>query len=72
MEIFLKVKSFSENEQVILASEQGEEISWPKSKLPENIYEDEILSFKIMTKAEAEKEKSKQAKDILNEILDTK
>ena len=72
MEIFLKLKRFKEDNQAILSTEENEEISWPKSNLPENLNEGEVLSFKIMTKAEAEKERTKQAKDILNEILDAK
>ncbi|KKR21116.1 MAG: hypothetical protein UT48_C0013G0006 [Parcubacteria group bacterium GW2011_GWE2_39_37] len=47
-------------------------INWPKNKLPQTMREGEALSFQISTKEEVEAKNKKQAKDLLNEILNVK
>ena len=60
-----KIKHY-DGGRVIFISEDGEEISWPMSKLPEGKREGDILFFKILDN----NDKQIQAKDILNELLD--
>jgi hypothetical protein len=69
MEISLSIKNIDGNKAILL-SEKKEEIIWPVSKLPDNIKEGQLLHFSVLSDEEFEKEKNKQAKDIINEILD--
>lgn len=68
MIVKLTLDRFEEDKAVLIADE-GEQIIWPKNKLPENIHEGAVLNFDIKTDAEAEEAKRKTAKDLLNEIL---
>ncbi len=61
-----------ENDKAVLQTEDGQSIIWPKDKLPEGAREGTALNFNILNDAEAEKDKKKLAKEILNEILNTK
>lgn len=65
----LTIDRFEEN-KAVLKTEDGQEIIWPKDKLPTEIKEGDVLDFSILKNEEAREEKKKQAKDILNEILD--
>ena len=59
-----------ENDKAVLKTEKGDQtIIWLKNLLPENIKEGAIFNFDIKTLEEAEAQKRKQAKDLLNEIL---
>lgn len=68
MNIKLTIDRFEEDKAVLIA-DNGEQIIWPKNKLPEGIREGAVLVYDIRTDAEAEEEKRKTAKDLLNEIL---
>ncbi|PIR13987.1 hypothetical protein COV49_00335 [Candidatus Falkowbacteria bacterium CG11_big_fil_rev_8_21_14_0_20_39_10] len=65
----ITVDRFEEN-KAILKTDDGPEIIWPKDKLPPEIREGDVLDFSILKDEEAKTAKKKQAKDILNEILD--
>ena len=71
MIITLTIDRFEE-ENAVLLTENGEIIIWPKNKLPEAAAEGAILKFSILRSEEEEKEKRELAKEILNEIMDTK
>ena len=58
----------TEGEQVIIRLQDGQEISWPKKLLSE-FKEGASVKLVIQTEAEAEQERQKLAKTILNEIL---
>ncbi|MDP2754058.1 MAG: DUF3006 domain-containing protein [Nitrospirota bacterium] len=60
-----------EGEKAVLIAESGEQIIWPKNKLPEQAREGMVLSFNVQNSEEAEKDKKELAKNILNEILKT-
>lgn len=60
-----------EGDKAVLIAESGEQIIWPKNKLPEQAREGMVLSFNIQNSEEAEKDKKELAKNILNEILNT-
>lgn len=68
MIIVLILDRFEEDKAVLIA-DSGEKIIWPKNKLPEGVREGAVLNFDLKTDAEAEEEKRKTAKDLLNEIL---
>jgi len=70
MNIKLTIDRFEE-EKAVLKTEDGISIVWPKDKLPKESHEGMILIFNI-NDANAEKNDQKLAKDILNEILNTK
>jgi len=61
-----------ENDKAVLLTNDGEKIIWPKKKLPENIKEGSKMLFIIADNKKEEEFSKKLAKDILNEILDTK
>ncbi|MBU4257313.1 DUF3006 domain-containing protein [Patescibacteria group bacterium] len=61
-----------EGDKAVLIAESGEQIIWPKNKLPEDIHEGMVLNFNIQNSEEAEKDKKELAKNILNEILKAK
>jgi hypothetical protein len=59
-----------EGEEAILKTEDGKKtVVFPKEFLPAGSTEGAALNFKIFAESEAEEEKRKTAKDILNEIL---
>jgi len=68
MKINLTIDRFEE-EKAVLISDEGEKIIWPKSKLPKDTKEGDILTFAIRSDEEEKEEKKKMAKEILNEIL---
>lgn len=49
--------------------DSGESLLWPKSKLPDNLKEGDVLQISVAKNGEATDDKNKQAKDILNELL---
>ena len=57
-----------EGNQVVIRLADKQEIKWPKSKLA-NAKEGTPVKLTILTEAEAEQERQKLAKAILNEIL---
>jgi len=59
-----------ENDKAVLKTEDGENIIWPKNKLPENAQESQIFNFTIDNDEKTAKDKKGLAKNILNEILD--
>jgi hypothetical protein len=61
-----------ENDQAVLINEKKEAIVWPKNRLPEGVAEGAVLWFDIHPDQDEEKTRQAMAKDILNEILDTK
>lgn len=71
MNIKLTIDRF-EGGKAVLKTENNDEIIWPKKILPEQARESMVLNFNIQNNLQAEKEKKELAKDILNEILDTK
>ncbi len=70
MNIIFTIDRF-ENGKAILKTEDGATIIWLKDKLPKDIKEGSVLVFDILKDEDAQKNKKEQAKDILNEILDT-
>lgn len=69
MNIKITIDRF-ENDKVVLKTDDGDTIIWPKNKLPENTREGAVLNFNILSDLETEKDKREMAKEILNEILD--
>ena len=69
MEINLTIDRFEENKAVLKTEDGKEIIIFPKNLLPAGVLEGAVLNFSIRALAEAEEEKRKKAKDILNEIL---
>ena len=59
-----------EGDKAVLLDENDDELILPKKLLPKEIVEGKVLVLTISDKETAELEKEKQAKDILNEILD--
>ncbi len=57
-----------ESDKAVLITEDGENIIWPKKKLPENSREGSSLMFAITGNKE-DKTTKNLAKNILNEIL---
>ncbi|MFA6394138.1 MAG: DUF3006 domain-containing protein [Patescibacteria group bacterium] len=69
MEINLTIDRFEEDKAALKTEDGQETIIFPKNLLPADAHEGAVLSFSIRALAEAEEEKRKKAKDILNEIL---
>ena len=61
-----------ENDKAILKTDDNDTITWPKDKLPKNTQEGDIFFFDIKNNIDETLNKKELAKDILNEILDTK
>ena len=55
----------------VLITVDGQEILWPKNKLPQDAHAGMALNFTILNDQEFEVEQKKTAKNILNEILNT-
>lgn len=68
MEFKLILDRFEEDKAVLKTEDGKEEVIIPKSLLPD-ISEGAFLNFDVKTLTQAEEEKRKTAKDILNEIL---
>jgi len=58
-----------EGDNAVLKSEQDQTVIWPKNLLPDNAHEGAVLNFDVIDDREAEELKKKNAKDILNEIM---
>lgn len=61
-----------EGDKAVLKTEDGQSIIWPKNTLPKDAREGMVLNFNITDDEKEEKNDRQLAKDILNEILDTK
>lgn len=61
-----------EGDKAVLKLEDNETIIWPKKDLPEGAKEGAVFFITIKNIKEKENNNKKLAKDILNEILDTK
>ncbi len=59
-----------EGDKAVLMDENDEELILPKKLLPKEIVEGKIVILTIYDNEVKQLEKEKQAKDILNEILD--
>ncbi len=70
MERRFVLKEFK-GQDAFLIDEEGKEILWPKSNLPENIKEADKLSFLISEQSSDQTKRDQAAKDVLNEILST-
>ena len=60
-----------ENDKIVVKTQGNEAVVLPISWLPKNIKESDVYYFSIKNLQEKGKEGREQAKDILNEILDT-
>lgn len=58
-----------EGDKAVLIAADGENIIWPKHKLPANLRDGSALSFDIAEEKEREQKNKQTAKDILNEII---
>ena len=61
-----------EGDKAVLLDENDEELILPKKLLPKEIVEGKVVVISISDNETKRLEKEKQAKDILNEILDIK
>jgi len=68
MQIKLTIDRF-EKDMVVLITDDGTAITWPKNKLPSNSHEGSALIFEIQETTEHEKRSKQTAKDIINEII---
>jgi hypothetical protein len=60
-----------ENDQAVLKTEDGQTIIWPKKLLPTEAGEGMIFEFDIQSQATATDSKKQEAKNLLNELLNT-
>lgn len=60
-----------ENNVAVLKTTDGATVNWPADKLPAGAREGSVFVFDILSDKEAESDKKEQAKNILNEILNT-
>lgn len=68
----MKLKIFvdrTENDKVVLKTEDDQTIFWPKNKMPAETKEGSVLIIEINNQVNAEKEQKKLAKEILSELL---
>jgi len=61
-----------EGEFVVIKTDSGQEILWPKNNLPEDAKEGTAVRLTLSTSKTDEEERTKLAKTLLNEILQTK
>lgn len=61
-----------EGKMAVLKTDDGDTVIWPKNKLPTGAREGAVLNFIIANDGETEKNKKELAKEILNQILETK
>ena len=61
-----------EGKLAVIKTEDGQEIKWPITNLPENIEEGASIRLAISNSASDEKEKEEIAEKMLNEILKPK
>ena len=69
MEIKAVVEKF-EDETALLKTNNGSLVRWPKDKLPPNCQLGKVIVFDINEEENYRNKKTKEAKEILNEILD--
>jgi len=70
MKIKITIDRF-EGEKAVLKTDDNESIIWPRKKLPEGVREGTVIAFNIGSDKEDAAKREQQAKDILNEILNT-
>ncbi|MBU0648780.1 DUF3006 domain-containing protein [Patescibacteria group bacterium] len=58
-----------ENDKAVIVLDDGQEIIWPVSEMPDGATEGEAVRLVIFTKEDDRTEREKMAKIILNEIL---
>jgi hypothetical protein len=58
-----------EEDKAIIRLDDGQEILWPKSKLPEESKEGEVIKIKLSTNRNDTEEREKIVKKLLEEIL---
>jgi hypothetical protein len=58
-----------EGQQAIIVLDGGTELGWPQDKLPAHSKEGTVFWLRLQTDPEAEADRRKLAKRILNEIL---
>ena len=60
-----------ESENAVLKTEEGETIIWPIKYLPAEAHDGFILEFEIQPRKVASEMKRREAKELLNELLNT-
>ncbi len=58
-----------EGDSAVIKTEDGQELIWPKSELPEGAKEGTAVRLALSTSQTDEEERAKLAKTLLNEIL---
>ncbi len=58
-----------EGDSAVIKTEDGQELLWPKSELPEEVKEGTAVRLTLSTSQSDEEERAKLAKTLLNEIL---
>ncbi len=58
-----------EGNSAIIITPENVEVSWPKNLLPSGVKEGDVVSFAINEQEEETRELKRDAKDLLNEIL---
>ena len=61
-----------ENDKAVIVLDDGQEIIWPISEMPDGVAEGEAVRLVLFTKEDDRTEREKMAKTILNEILKDK
>lgn len=58
-----------EKDVAILRTDDGQELLWPREKLPAAAKQGDVLSLALLTNTDLADERKKYAKTVLNEIL---
>lgn len=58
-----------ENGQAVIKLNDGQELLWPKSKLPANIKQGAVIKITLLTQKKQEQAQQEMAKSLLNELL---
>lgn len=58
-----------EGEVAVLRTDDGQELVWPRTELPNNVKQGDVLSLALLSNADLTKERTHMAKTMLNEIL---
>ncbi|PKM91608.1 hypothetical protein CVU82_00120 [Candidatus Falkowbacteria bacterium HGW-Falkowbacteria-1] len=69
MEIIFKLVEIRGDKIVLESENNGEQIIWSKNSAPLGLLKGDLLNFLISKGGSVENKDKKQAKDILNEIL---
>lgn len=69
MRVKAVIDRFEERKAVILLGDEEVIVSWPRSILPENVQEGDILQINISIDAEATRAARSEANDLLRQIL---